>query len=128
MSWRCHIGLGPETVDFSTGALQKGVGYNILRPEAVEAICMLYRITNDTIYRDWGWQIFEAFDKYSKVGSPATSFAKLQALKHDFPTSVRIPPSLISWIRGSSCPHAVSAYVLWCKKLGYLLGLMQLAT
>ena len=56
-------------MDFSTGTLQKGVGYNILRPEAVEAICMLYRITNDTTYREWGWQIFEAFDKYSKVGS-----------------------------------------------------------
>ena len=75
-------------MEFSTGALQKGVGYNILRPEAVEAICMLYRITNDTTYRDWGWQIFEAFNKYSKVGSSATSSVKLQALKHDFPTSV----------------------------------------
>ena len=62
-------------MDFSTGTLQKGMGYNILRPEAVEAICMLYRITNDTTYRDWGWQIFEAFDKYSKVGSSAMSSA-----------------------------------------------------
>ena len=91
--WRCHTGLGPETVDFSAGTLQKGVGYNILRPEAVEAICMLYRITNDTIYRDWGWQIFEAFDKYSKVGSTTRLSAKLQALKHDLPTSVRRQPT-----------------------------------
>ncbi len=60
-------GLGPETVDFQSGALSKGVGWNILRPEALESICMLYRITNDTVYRDWGWQIFQAFEKYSKV-------------------------------------------------------------
>ena len=64
------------------------MGYNILRPEALESICMLYRITNDTIYRDWGWQIFEAFDKYSKVGSSATISAMLQVLKHAFRTSV----------------------------------------
>ena len=69
---------------FPQAPCKKASGYNILRPEAVEAICMLYRITNDTIYRDWGWQIFEAFDKYSKVSSSATSSAKLQALKHDF--------------------------------------------
>ena len=43
------------------------MGWNILRPEAVESICMLHRITNDTIYQDWGWQIFQAFEKYSKV-------------------------------------------------------------
>ena len=54
-------------MDFESGALAKSVGWNILRPEAVESICMLYRITNDTMYQDWGWQIFQAFEKYSKV-------------------------------------------------------------
>ncbi len=62
-------GLGPETVDFQLGALSKSVGWNILRPEAVESICMLHRITNDTLYQDWGWQIFQAFEKYSKVST-----------------------------------------------------------
>lgn len=56
-------------MDFSSGSLQKGMGYNILRPEAIESICMLHRITNDTIYRDWGWQMFQAFEKYAKVGA-----------------------------------------------------------
>ena len=65
-------GLAPETVDFQSGALSKGVGWNILRPEAVESMCMLYRITNDTIYRDWGWQIFQAFEEYSKVSMGAS--------------------------------------------------------
>lgn len=79
----CDAGLGPETVDFSLGALAKGVGWNILRPEALESICMLYRITNDTIYRDWGWQIFQAFERYSKVGAPALCCASSQVLQEE---------------------------------------------
>ena len=67
-------GLGPETVDFQLGALSKSVGWNILRPEAVESICMLHRITNDTLYQDWGWQIFQAFEKYSKVSTESSLY------------------------------------------------------
>ncbi|KAK3205172.1 hypothetical protein Dsin_019218 [Dipteronia sinensis] len=41
--------------------------HNILRPETVESLFVLYRITEDPKYREWGWQIFEAFEKYTKV-------------------------------------------------------------
>nr|VDC61562.1 unnamed protein product [Brassica rapa] len=41
--------------------------HNLLRPETVESLFVLYRITKDTKYRDQGWQIFEAFEKYTKV-------------------------------------------------------------
>ncbi|XP_010499520.1 PREDICTED: mannosyl-oligosaccharide 1,2-alpha-mannosidase MNS3 [Camelina sativa] len=43
--------------------------HNLLRPETVESLFVLYRITKDTKYRDQGWQIFEAFEKYTKVKS-----------------------------------------------------------
>ncbi|GLU13988.1 hypothetical protein SLE2022_305860 [Rubroshorea leprosula] len=43
--------------------------HNLLRPETVESLFVLYRITQDQKYREWGWQIFEAFEKYTKVGS-----------------------------------------------------------
>lgn len=43
--------------------------HNLLRPEAVESLFVLYRITQDPIYRQWGWQIFKAFEKYTKVDS-----------------------------------------------------------
>lgn len=43
--------------------------HNLLRPETVESLFVLYRITGDKKYREWGWQIFEAFEKYTKVNS-----------------------------------------------------------
>ncbi|XP_027364346.1 mannosyl-oligosaccharide 1,2-alpha-mannosidase MNS3 [Abrus precatorius] len=41
--------------------------HNLLRPETVESLFVLFRITKDPKYREWGWQIFEAFEKYTKV-------------------------------------------------------------
>lgn len=41
--------------------------HNLLRPEAVESFFVLYRITEDPKYRIWGWEIFEAFEKYTKI-------------------------------------------------------------
>ncbi|KAK7303122.1 hypothetical protein RJT34_14023 [Clitoria ternatea] len=41
--------------------------HNLLRPETVESLFVLYRITEDPKYREWGWQIFEAFEKHTKV-------------------------------------------------------------
>lgn len=43
--------------------------HNLLRPETVESLFVLHRITGDPKYREWGWQIFEAFEKYTKVAS-----------------------------------------------------------
>lgn len=43
--------------------------HNLLRPETLESLFTLYRITEDPKYREWGWQIFEAFEKYTKVDS-----------------------------------------------------------
>ncbi|KAL7202572.1 hypothetical protein ACSBR1_034106 [Camellia fascicularis] len=41
--------------------------HNLLRPETVESLFVLYRITGDLKYREWGWEIFKAFEKYTKV-------------------------------------------------------------
>ncbi|RZB82216.1 mannosyl-oligosaccharide 1,2-alpha-mannosidase MNS3-like [Glycine soja] len=41
--------------------------HNLLRPETVESLFVLYRITEDPKYREWGWQIFEAFENHTKV-------------------------------------------------------------
>ena len=66
-------GLSPEFVSFAGGAMQKGSAmYNILRPETVESIFMLWRVTGDPIYRDWGFEIFKAFENYSKVCTTAS--------------------------------------------------------
>lgn len=80
-------GLAPEisyfhTEEFSEGGLDGGnkdskyrddiiIKYpdrhNLLRPETVESLFVLFRITEDPKYREWGWQIFEAFEKYTRV-------------------------------------------------------------
>ncbi|KAL3616899.1 Mannosyl-oligosaccharide 1,2-alpha-mannosidase mns3 [Castilleja foliolosa] len=43
--------------------------HNLLRPETVESLFYLFRVTEDPKYREWGWEIFEAFEKYTKVDS-----------------------------------------------------------
>ncbi|EST04831.2 Glycoside hydrolase, family 47 [Kalmanozyma brasiliensis GHG001] len=42
---------------------------NILRPETVESLFIAFSLTGDEIYREWGWQIFQAFEKHCKVPS-----------------------------------------------------------
>ncbi|KAL3426365.1 glycosyl hydrolase family 47 [Phlyctema vagabunda] len=41
--------------------------HNLQRPETVESLFMMYRITEDPIYREWGWEIFRAFQRHSVV-------------------------------------------------------------
>ena len=33
----------------------------------MESLYYLYKVTGDNIYRQWGWKIFQAFEKYTKV-------------------------------------------------------------
>ena len=39
---------------------------NKLRPEAVEALWHMWLLTGDRQYREWGWQIFQAFQEHSR--------------------------------------------------------------
>ncbi|KAJ4315530.1 mannosyl-oligosaccharide alpha-1,2-mannosidase [Neodidymelliopsis sp. IMI 364377] len=41
--------------------------HNLQRPETVESLFLMWRITKDPIYREWGWKIFQAFMEYSTV-------------------------------------------------------------
>jgi len=70
-------GLSPEAVRFyaqpnGTNAthsfrLEASATYNDLRPETIESLFYLWRLTKDDKYRHWGWDIFQAFEKHSKV-------------------------------------------------------------
>lgn len=66
-------GLAPEIVyfsrtdtnnDFDIHARDK---HNLLRPETVESIFYLWRITHDNKYRNWGYKIFLAFREYTRM-------------------------------------------------------------
>lgn len=42
--------------------------HNLQRPETVESLFLMYRITGDSLYREWGWKIFQAFRKHAVLG------------------------------------------------------------
>ncbi|KAI0082165.1 glycoside hydrolase [Panus rudis PR-1116 ss-1] len=41
----------------------------ILRPETVESLFIAFRLTGDRRYRDYGWSIFSAIEKYCRIES-----------------------------------------------------------
>ena len=40
--------------------------WNILRPETLESLFVLYQVTGDVKYREWSWNIWQAFDNHCK--------------------------------------------------------------
>ncbi len=54
--------------------------HNLLRPEAVEAFFYLYRVTGDRSYQDWGWDVFQAMEKYSKTLHGYTSISSVKKI------------------------------------------------
>ncbi|KAJ1941043.1 hypothetical protein EC988_006867, partial [Linderina pennispora] len=68
-------GLGPEKFIFAPAQSPDGRNQPflpsdpryILRPETLESIFVLYRITGDDKYREWGWNIFMAIEKYART-------------------------------------------------------------
>jgi len=41
--------------------------HNILRPETVESLFYMYRVTGERVYQEWAWQIFVAFERHAKI-------------------------------------------------------------
>ncbi|KAK9712959.1 mannosyl-oligosaccharide alpha-1,2-mannosidase [Basidiobolus ranarum] len=69
-------GLGPEIVYFNMNKdeehdiiIKPADSHNLLRPETIESIFYMWRITKEEKYRDWGWKMFQSFEKYCKVES-----------------------------------------------------------
>lgn len=71
-------GIGPEqfVVNSEHDKIESShPSYYILRPEYVESLFYLYRMTGDSIYRDWGWQVVEALEKRCKVNGGYTTLS-----------------------------------------------------
>ncbi len=62
-------GLSAEYVNFNGRTISPGASYNILRPEAIEAIFYAWRATHDPKFRRMGWEMFLSFEKWCKVES-----------------------------------------------------------
>eukprot|EP01126_Amoeba_proteus_P063420 TRINITY_DN8741_c0_g2_i10.p1 TRINITY_DN8741_c0_g2~~TRINITY_DN8741_c0_g2_i10.p1 ORF type:complete len:281 (-),score=35.90 TRINITY_DN8741_c0_g2_i10:57-899(-) len=62
-----ETGLHSENVKVLDHTVTHGSDHRfMMRPEAVETWFYLYRITNDSKYREWGWDYMQALNKYSK--------------------------------------------------------------
>ncbi|KAI9505470.1 glycoside hydrolase, partial [Coemansia spiralis] len=55
-------------------------GY-ILRPETLESLMILYRITGDSMYKEWGWQIFKSIEKWTKTRSAYSAYKDVTSTK-----------------------------------------------
>jgi len=67
-------GLSPEIVVFNLDSLKSADfiikpldTHNLQRPETVESLYYLYKLTGDEKYRKWGYEIFQNFVKHTKV-------------------------------------------------------------
>ncbi|KAI8329903.1 glycoside hydrolase [Blakeslea trispora] len=93
MYHRTATGLASEIVYFNMDLTKAGPDmdihvrdrHNLLRPETVESLFLMYRMTGNDIYREWGWEIFESFEKYTKL--PDGGYAALKDV-------TTIPPSM----------------------------------
>jgi hypothetical protein len=67
---RMKTGISAEFVQFH-GAndfqIGRGAPHYLLRPEAVESFFILNQLTGDPVYREWGWEVFQAIEKYCKT-------------------------------------------------------------
>ena len=63
--------LGPEAFHFIEGnearSLKNGEKYYILRPETFESYFVMWRLTKDPKYREWGWEAVQALEKHCRV-------------------------------------------------------------
>lgn len=56
--------------------------HNLQRPETVESLFYMWRITGDATYREWGWEMFQSFVKHSILedGGGFTSLSNVNQL------------------------------------------------
>ncbi|XP_068637590.1 mannosyl-oligosaccharide 1,2-alpha-mannosidase MNS1-like [Aristolochia californica] len=77
LAWTCYnfyqstpTKLAGENYFFHMGQdMNVGTSWNILRPETVESLMYLWRFTGNKTYQEWGWNIFQAFEKNSRTES-----------------------------------------------------------
>ncbi|TAQ90505.1 hypothetical protein B7494_g1190 [Chlorociboria aeruginascens] len=65
---------GPSTLDNNEDTpwkqdfvIKSNDVHNLQRPETVESLFYMWRITGDVMYREWGWEMFKSFMKYTAV-------------------------------------------------------------
>ncbi|KAG0583642.1 hypothetical protein M758_3G151900 [Ceratodon purpureus] len=77
-----HSKLAGENYNFG-GGMSVGTPWNIMRPETIESLMYLWRKTGDQKYRDWGWDIFQAFETQTRVPAGFTGLRDVNTGEKD---------------------------------------------
>ncbi|CAG8636497.1 34744_t:CDS:10 [Gigaspora margarita] len=77
------------------GVIRLGHSYK-LRPETIESLFILYRVTGDRTYQDKGWQIWQAIEKWCKTSSAYSGLINVNSEKVIQNNNMESPPDLIS--------------------------------
>jgi len=67
---RFPSGLAPEIVRFPGQRdlqIDQGAKHSLLRPETAESYFYMWRLTGEQKWRDYGWEMVEAFNKHARV-------------------------------------------------------------
>ncbi|XP_053987143.1 endoplasmic reticulum mannosyl-oligosaccharide 1,2-alpha-mannosidase [Hylaeus volcanicus] len=56
--------------------------HNLLRPEFIESLFYMWYFTGNKTFQDWGWQIFQAFENYTKVEKGYTSIGNVRNVQN----------------------------------------------
>mmetsp|Transcript_492 Transcript_492/g.1084 ORF Transcript_492/g.1084 Transcript_492/m.1084 type:complete len:613 (+) Transcript_492:244-2082(+) len=64
-----QTGIAPEAIWFGKHGIEKRkhAVYYILRPETAESFYILYTLTGDPTYREWGWEMFLSILQYCQT-------------------------------------------------------------
>eukprot|EP00899_Mesostigma_viride_P007967 jgi/Mesvir1/17171/Mv07593-RA.1 len=77
-------GLSAELYNFHEGNdFVAGAPHNLQRPETVETLFYMYRVTGNDTYREWGWRIFQAFQNHTRV--PQGGYTGLRDVRQSNP-------------------------------------------
>lgn len=76
--------LSPEIAYFNTenskGAdlyVHANDAHYLLRPEFIESLFVMYQITGNTTYQEWGWKVFQSIEKYCRTPVGYTSIGNV---------------------------------------------------
>jgi len=72
--------LGPEVIRFN-GFFRPVDRSYLLRPETVESFFVMWRITKDQKYREWGWKVVQALELNCKVEAGYSGMKNVNILK-----------------------------------------------
>ncbi|XP_060801747.1 mannosyl-oligosaccharide alpha-1,2-mannosidase IA isoform X2 [Amyelois transitella] len=78
---RSETKLGPEAFRFTAAVEARAQKSNekvyLLRPETFESYFIMWRLTKDQKYRDWGWEAVQALEKHCRVDGGYTGLVNV---------------------------------------------------